>query len=82
MARQLGNIGSWDIPVRSRVVVVTKGESLFIARSLRLLRNDIKEEIRMHGDDDEGGSDAQVRVLDKIIPKFEYEEVSDGKCIK
>ena len=76
MARQLGSIGSWDIPVRSRVVVVTKGESLFIARSLKLLRNEIREEIRLHGDED-GGSDAHVRMLDKIIPKFDKEN-SDG----
>jgi len=50
-------------------VTVTKGEALFIERSLKLLRNDIKQEIQMHGDDS-GISDSHVRVLDKIIPKF------------
>jgi hypothetical protein len=57
-------------------VNVTHGESLFIARSLKLLRNDIKQEIQMHGDDS-GISDSHVRVLDKIIPKFDKEN-SDG----
>ena len=57
-------------------VTVTKGEALFIERSLKLLRNDIKQEIQMHGDDS-GISDSHVRVLDKIIPKFD-KEVSDG----
>ena len=51
-------------------VAVTKGESEFIARSLKLLRSDIKEEIRLHGDDS-GISNSHVRILDKIIPKFE-----------
>ena len=50
-------------------VTVTKGEASFITRSLKLLRNDIKQEIQMHGDDS-GISDSHVRVLDKIIPKF------------
>ena len=53
----------------SMLVAVTKGEASFIARSLKLLRNDIKQEIQMHGDDS-GISDSHVRVLDKIIPKF------------
>ena len=57
-------------------VTLTTGEASFIARSLKLLRNDIKQEIQMHGDDS-GISDSQVRVLDLIIPKFD-KEVSDG----
>ena len=50
-------------------ITVTIGEALFIARSLKLLRNDIKQEIKMHGDDS-GISNSHVIVLDKIIPKF------------
>ena len=47
----------------------TKGESLFITESLKQLRSDIRQAIKEHGDDD-GGYDAHVRMLDKIILKF------------
>ena len=48
----------------------TKGESLFITESLQLLRNEIKQIIKEHGDDDDGGYDAHIRILNKIILKF------------
>ena len=47
----------------------TKGESLFITESLEQLRSEIRQTIEEHGDDD-GGYDAHIRVLDKIILKF------------
>ena len=47
----------------------TKGEALFITESLKRLRSDIRQAIKEHGDDD-GGYDAHVRMLDKIILKF------------
>ena len=47
----------------------TKGESLFITESLERLRSDIRQAIKEHGDDD-GGYDAHIRMLDKIILKF------------
>jgi hypothetical protein len=47
----------------------TKGESLFIATSLERLRSDIRHAMQEHGDDD-GGYDAHIRILDKVIPKF------------
>ena len=47
----------------------TKGESLFITESLKNLRSEIRQAIKEHGDDD-GGYDAHIRVLDKIILKF------------
>ena len=47
----------------------TKGESLFITESLKNLRNEIKQAIKEHGDDD-GGYDAHIRILDKRILKF------------
>ena len=50
-------------------IVVTHGESLFIATSLERLRSDIRQAMKEHGDDD-GGYDAHIRVLDKVIPKF------------
>jgi len=48
----------------------TKGESLFITESLEQLRSEIRQTIEEHGDDDDGGYDAQIRILDKIILKF------------
>ena len=48
----------------------TKGESLFITESLKQLRSEIRQAIKEHGDDDDGGYDAHIRVLDKIILKF------------
>ena len=48
----------------------TKGESLFIAESLEQLRSDIKQIMKEQGDDEDGGYDAQIRILDKIILKF------------
>ena len=49
---------------------LTHGESLFIATSLERLRSVILEQaMKEHGDDD-GGYDAHIRVLDKVIPKF------------
>ena len=48
----------------------TKGESLFITESLEQLRSEIRQAIEEHGDDDDGGYDAQIRILDKIILKF------------
>ena len=47
----------------------TKGEALFITESLKRLRSDIRQAIKEHGDDD-GGYDAHIRMLDKIILKF------------
>ena len=47
----------------------TKGESLFITESLKRLRSDIRQAMKEHGDDD-GGYDAHIRMLDKIILKF------------
>ena len=47
----------------------TKGEALFITESLKRLRSDIRQAIEEHGDDD-GGYDAHIRMLDKIILKF------------
>ena len=55
----------------------TKGESLFIEQALKNVRSEIKNAIKEHGDDD-GGYDAHVRILDKIISKFENaREVAD-----
>ena len=48
----------------------TKGESLFITESLKQLRSEIRQAIKEHGDDDDGGYDAHIRILDKIILKF------------
>ena len=48
----------------------TKGESLFITESLEQLRSEIRQAIKEHGDDEDGGYDAQIRILDKIILKF------------
>tara|TARA_R100000656_G_C3914817_1_gene121652 strand:- start:47 stop:262 length:216 start_codon:yes stop_codon:yes gene_type:complete len=48
---------------------LTHGESLFIATSLERLRSDIRQAMKEHGDDD-GGYDAHIRVLDKVISKF------------
>ena len=50
-------------------IKVTKGEASYIARALTLLRSDLKQEIKEHGDED-GANDAHVRILDRIIPKF------------
>ena len=52
--------------------MVTKGESSFIARALTILRSDIKQDIKEHGDED-GGQDAHVRILNAIIPKFKLD---------
>ena len=48
----------------------TKGESLFITESLEQLRSEIRQTIEEHGDDEDGGYDAQIRILDKTILKF------------
>ena len=47
----------------------TKGESLFITESLERLRSDSAQAMKVLGDED-GGYDAQIRILDKIILKF------------
>jgi len=48
----------------------TKGESLFITESLERLRSDSAQAMKEHGDDDDGGYDATIKILDKIILKF------------
>ena len=58
--------------IPERVITVTKGESSFIARALTILRSDIKQDIKEHGDED-GGQDAHVRILNSIIPKFKLD---------
>ena len=58
--------------IPERVITVTKGESSFIARALTILRSDIKQDIKEHGDED-GGQDAHVRILNAIIPKFKLD---------
>ena len=79
MARQLGNNGGWDvIDKKERVVVVTRGESIFIRDALRQLQREIQQEIDTVGDDEGGMSDAYVRILEKIIPKFNVEVQSSG----
>lgn len=50
-------------------LTLTKGEASYIAHVLASLRSDLRQEIEEHGDDD-GITDAHVRILNKIIPKF------------
>jgi hypothetical protein len=79
MARQLGNNGGWDaIDKKERAVVVTRGESIFIRDALRQLKSEIQQEIDTVGDDEGGMSDAYVRILERIIPKFNVEVQSSG----
>lgn len=79
MSRQLGNKNGWDvIDKKERVVVVTRGESIFIRDALRQLQIEIQQEIDTVGDSEDGRSDAHVRILDKIIPKFNVEVQSGG----
>ena len=79
MSRQLGNKNGWDvIDKKERVVVVTRGESIFIRDALRQLQIEIQQEIDTVGDSEDGRSDTHVRILDKIIPKFNVEVQSGG----
>ena len=79
MSRQLGNKNGWDvIDKKERVVVVTRGESIFIRDALRQLQIEIQQEIDTVGDSEDGRSDAHVRILEKIIPKFNVEIQSSG----
>jgi len=50
-------------------LTVTKGEASYIAHTLASLRSNLRQEIEEYGDDD-GITDAHVRILNKIIPKF------------
>ena len=58
----------------NRQITVTHGESMFIATSLEQLRSEVNHAIREHGDDD-GNYDAHIRILDKIIPKFQVSAI-------
>ena len=66
MAMMYGDI---DDTKDKLTLTFTKGESLFITESLKNLRSEIRQAIKAHGDDD-GGYDAHIRMLDKIILKF------------
>jgi hypothetical protein len=61
--------GDIDKSKNTVTLTFTKGEALFITESLKRLRSDIRQAIEEHGDDD-GGYDAHIRMLDKIILKF------------
>ena len=61
--------GDIDKSKNAVTLTFTKGEALFITESLKRLRSDIRQAIKEHGDDD-GGYDAHIRMLDKIILKF------------
>ena len=55
--------------VNKLTLTFTKGESLFITKSLENLRSDIRQAIKEHGDDD-GGYAAHIKILEKILLKF------------
>ena len=63
-----------------RVIMVTKGESSFIARALTILRSDIKQDIKEHGDED-GVLDAHIRILNAVIPRFEIDKKTAYKIL-
>ncbi len=61
--------GDIDKSKNTVTLTFTKGESLFITESLKRLRSDSAQAIKVLGDED-GSYDAHIRMLDKIILKF------------
>lgn len=62
--------GSVDKPNNKITLTFTKGETLFIQESLEKLHSSLVQHIEEYGDDEDGGYDAEIRVIDKIILKF------------
>ena len=62
--------GSIDNSKNKVTLTFTKGESLFIQEALEKLHSNLIQHIKEYGDDEDGGYDAEIRVIDKIIIKF------------
>ena len=62
--------GSIDNSKNKVTLTFTKGESLVIQEALAAVHSNLVQRLEEYGDDEDGGYDADIRVIDKIIIKF------------